>query len=225
MGLLELDLPPIQLHASTQTDIRNPAKAKFLEDVGFSQIVLAREMSTKSAQVAEATTLASEYFVHGALCVAIPASATSATRTPGAAPTAANARRPAACPTRWSTKKGQVITENQHLLSMKDNNQTDNLLALVEAGHQLVQDRGAPEGPVLRQEHHRALPPAARRDHRRDTRNQPRLQRPLAPSPSRTAAGQNLQPRLYRLLCRRPPGRHRRLRFAGLCRRTDRRGR
>ena len=45
MGLLELDLPPIQLHASTQTDIRNPAKAKFLEDVGFSQIVLARELS------------------------------------------------------------------------------------------------------------------------------------------------------------------------------------
>jgi collagenase-like PrtC family protease len=41
MGLLELDLPPIQLHASTQTDIRDPAKAKFLQDVGFSQMVLA----------------------------------------------------------------------------------------------------------------------------------------------------------------------------------------
>ena len=44
MGLLELELPPIQLHASTQTDIRDAAKARFLQDVGFSQIVLAREI-------------------------------------------------------------------------------------------------------------------------------------------------------------------------------------
>src|SRR5574343_2067865 len=59
MGLLELDLPPIQLHASTQTDIRNPAKARFLEDAGFSQIVLAREMSIDEVKkVADATTLA-----------------------------------------------------------------------------------------------------------------------------------------------------------------------
>ena len=45
MGLLEIDLPPIQLHASTQTDIRTPEKAKFLQDAGLSQIVLARELS------------------------------------------------------------------------------------------------------------------------------------------------------------------------------------
>ena len=45
MGLLELDLPPIQLHASTQCDIRTPKKARFLADTGFSQLVLARELS------------------------------------------------------------------------------------------------------------------------------------------------------------------------------------
>ena len=42
MGLLEVDLPPIQLHASTQTDIRSVDKARFLESAGFSQLVLAR---------------------------------------------------------------------------------------------------------------------------------------------------------------------------------------
>ena len=42
MGLLEADLPPIQLHASTQCDVRTPEKARFLESLGFSQIVLAR---------------------------------------------------------------------------------------------------------------------------------------------------------------------------------------
>lgn len=42
MGVLELDIPPIELHASTQCDIRTVEKAKFLSDAGFSQIVLAR---------------------------------------------------------------------------------------------------------------------------------------------------------------------------------------
>jgi len=45
MGLLECDLPPIALHASTQTDNRTPEKVRFLQDVGFSQVVLARELS------------------------------------------------------------------------------------------------------------------------------------------------------------------------------------
>ena len=45
MGILELDIPPIELHASTQCDIRTVEKAKFLSDVGFSQIVLARELN------------------------------------------------------------------------------------------------------------------------------------------------------------------------------------
>ncbi|MBD4382648.1 collagenase-like protease, partial [Xanthomonas citri pv. citri] len=45
MGIMELDLPPIELHASTQCDIRSVVKAKFLSDAGFSQIVLARELN------------------------------------------------------------------------------------------------------------------------------------------------------------------------------------
>lgn len=84
MGLLELDLPPIQLHASTQCDIRTPAKARFLQDAGMSQLVLARELTlAQIAQVRDAlatphpitgSTPAQpailEFFVHGALCVA-----------------------------------------------------------------------------------------------------------------------------------------------------------
>ena len=45
MGLLAGPLPDIELHASTQCDIRTPEKAAFLESVGFSQLVLARELS------------------------------------------------------------------------------------------------------------------------------------------------------------------------------------
>lgn len=67
MGLLEIDLPPIQLHASTQTDIRTPEKAKFLQDVGFSQIVLARELTLQQIKeihdVLDAERCTLEFFV------------------------------------------------------------------------------------------------------------------------------------------------------------------
>ena len=135
MGLLELDLPPIQLHASTQTDIRNPAKAKFLEDVGFSQIVLAREMSIDEIKkVAEATTLSLEYFVHGALCVAYSGQCYISQAHTGRSANRGECSQACRLPYTLVDEKGKVITEDQHLLSMKDNNQSENLLALVQAG-------------------------------------------------------------------------------------------
>jgi putative protease len=70
MGLLECDLPPIPLHASTQTDNRTAAKVRFLEQVGFSQVVLARELGLDEIRtIRAATTVPLESFVHGALCV------------------------------------------------------------------------------------------------------------------------------------------------------------
>ena len=70
MALLELDLPPIPLHASTQMDNRTPEKVKFLHGLGFSQVVLARELSLAEIQaVHEACDVPLEVFVHGALCV------------------------------------------------------------------------------------------------------------------------------------------------------------
>ena len=135
MGLLEMDLPPIQLHASTQTDIRNPAKAKFLEDAGFSQLVLAREMSIEEIRkVAAATKLSLEYFVHGALCVAYSGQCYISHAHTGRSANRGECSQACRLPYTLVDDKGKVITENQHLLSMKDNNQSDNLLALIEAG-------------------------------------------------------------------------------------------
>ena len=71
MGLLKLDLPPIPLHASTQMDNRTPEKVRFLAEVGFRQVVLARELSLEEIrrvhEVCPEVSL--EVFVHGALCV------------------------------------------------------------------------------------------------------------------------------------------------------------
>jgi 23S rRNA 5-hydroxycytidine C2501 synthase len=135
MGLLELDLPPIQLHASTQTDNRNPAKVKFLEDAGFSQLVLARELSiTEVSAIARQTSLALEYFVHGALCVAYSGQCFISHAHTGRSANRGECSQACRLPYTLVDDKGKVITEDQHLLSMKDNNQSENILALIEAG-------------------------------------------------------------------------------------------
>jgi len=135
MGLLELDLPPISLHASTQTDIRQPAKARFLADVGFSQIVLAREMSVEEiAAVAAQTDIALEYFVHGALCVAYSGQCYISHAHTGRSANRGECSQACRLPYTLVDDKGRTIRENQHLLSMKDNNQSANLRTLIEAG-------------------------------------------------------------------------------------------
>ena len=75
MAFLKMDLPPIELHASTQCDIRTPEKVRFLADVGFSQVVLARELTLEQIRScrAAAPNATLEFFVHGALCVLLGA--------------------------------------------------------------------------------------------------------------------------------------------------------
>lgn len=100
MGILELDIPLIELHASMQCDIRTVEKAKFLSDVGFTQIVLARELNLEQIRaIHQATDATIEFFIHGALCVAYSVSATFLMRKQGVAPTVAIARRRAVCHT------------------------------------------------------------------------------------------------------------------------------
>ncbi|WP_300441814.1 U32 family peptidase [Zoogloea sp.] len=135
MGILELDLPPIQLHASTQTDIRHPEKARFLQDVGFSQIVLAREMTlTEIRKVAAATDCALEFFVHGALCVAFSGQCYISHAHTGRSANRGECSQACRLPYDLADKDGNLVASNQHLLSMKDNNQSANLRALADAG-------------------------------------------------------------------------------------------
>ena len=135
MGLLELDLPPIQLHASTQTDIRDASKARFLQDVGFSQIVLARELSLAEVRkIAAATTCQLEYFVHGALCVAFSGQCYISHAHTGRSANRGECSQACRLPYDLKDKDGHTVASNQHMLSMKDNNQSANLRALAAAG-------------------------------------------------------------------------------------------
>ena len=135
MGLLELDLPPIQLHASTQTDIRTVEKAKFLQDVGFSQIVLARELDLKQIRtIAVNTHCAIEFFIHGALCVAYSGQCFISHAHTGRSANRGDCSQACRLPYNVMDTSGQVVAFEQHVLSMKDNDQSANLRALIDAG-------------------------------------------------------------------------------------------
>jgi putative protease len=136
MGLLMLDLPPIQLHASTQTDIRTPEKARFLQDVGFSQMVLARELTLPQIQaVASQVTQAKlEFFVHGALCVAYSGQCFISHAINGRSANRGNCSQECRQPYTVTDAKGAIVAHERHVLSLKDNDQTANLAALVQAG-------------------------------------------------------------------------------------------
>jgi len=135
MGLLEMDLPPIQLHASTQTDIRTVEKAQFLDQVGFSQIVLARELDIRTVKkIAEATTCNLEYFIHGALCVAFSGQCFISHAHTGRSANRGECSQECRLPYTLEDQKGRIIGKDKHYLSMKDNDQSANLRALIDAG-------------------------------------------------------------------------------------------
>ncbi|MDT3718263.1 U32 family peptidase [Pseudomonas oryzihabitans] len=135
LGVLELDIPPIELHASTQTDIRTLGRAKFLDQAGFSQLVLARELNLKEiAAIAAETEAAIEFFIHGALCVAFSGQCNISHAQTGRSANRGDCSQACRLPYTLKDEKGGVIAYEKHLLSMKDNNQSANLRALVEAG-------------------------------------------------------------------------------------------
>lgn len=138
MGLLEIDLPPIQLHASTQTDIRTVEKARFLQDAGFSQIVLARELTL--AQIREihgaldAQRCKLEFFIHGALCVAYSGQCYISHAHTGRSANRGDCSQACRLPYHVVDSQGRFVAHDKHVLSMKDNNQSANLEALIDAG-------------------------------------------------------------------------------------------
>ena len=137
MGLLQLDLPPIDLHASTQCDIRTPEKARFLASVGFSQIVLARELTIREVAQVRAAVPADtviEHFIHGALCVAYSGQCNISHAHTGRSANRGDCSQACRLPYTLQDAKGQIVAFEKHLLSVKDNNQSDNLRALIDAG-------------------------------------------------------------------------------------------
>lgn len=135
MAVLRMNLPPIALHASTQCDIRTPEKAEFLEKVGFSQLVLARELTLDEIKsIHSKVTVPLEAFVHGALCVSYSGRCGISYACSRRSANRGECAQFCRLPYNLEDENGNIIVANKHLLSLKDMNQSDNLLSMIEAG-------------------------------------------------------------------------------------------
>lgn len=136
MGLTQLNLPPIPLHASTQMDNRTVEKVRFLADAGFRQVVLARELSVNEISRIHAAcpdTLL-EVFIHGALCVSYSGQCYVSEACFGRSANRGECAQFCRLQFDMTDADGKVIEKCKHLLSLKDMNQSDNLEELLDAG-------------------------------------------------------------------------------------------
>ena len=135
VGLLEIDLPPIPIIASTQMHNDTPEKVRFLEDVGFSRVILARELTlSEIAEIRRETTVELESFVHGALCVSYSGQCYMSQAVVGRSGNRGVCAQP--CRSRYSLidGDGKTVIDRKFLLSLKDLNLSEHIADLVDAG-------------------------------------------------------------------------------------------
>lgn len=135
MGLLECELPPIPIHASTQTHNATAEKVKFLESCGFERVILARELGLEQIkEIKNTTKVELEAFVHGALCVSYSGRCYMSYAIGKRSANRGECAQP--CRKKYSLidEKGNFIAKESHLLCLKDLNQSQYLKDLIEAG-------------------------------------------------------------------------------------------
>ncbi len=135
MAIMEMDLPPIVIHASTQANNRDPKHVKFLKDAGMQRVVLARELNLDQIrEIHEATDVELEFFVSGALCVSFSGncymSIAGGERSANRGSCAQNCR----LPYELVDGTGTTLIQSSHLLSIKDLDLSDQLPNLIDAG-------------------------------------------------------------------------------------------
>ncbi len=136
MGILQMKLPPIELHASTQTDNRTVEKVRWLHDLGFQRVVLARELSVDEIKnIHDAVPEVDlEVFVHGALCVSYSGQCYASQYCLGRSANRGQCAQVCRMKFDLLDSNGQEIVHQRHLLSLKDLNQSDHLAELIAAG-------------------------------------------------------------------------------------------
>jgi collagenase-like PrtC family protease len=135
MAIMEMDLPPIVLHASTQANNRDADKIKFLKDAGIKRVVLARELNLHQIKtIYDHADVELEFFVTGALCVSFSGncymSVANGERSANRGSCAQNCR----LPYNLIDGNGETLIKNSHLLSIKDFDVSNEIPNLVEAG-------------------------------------------------------------------------------------------
>lgn len=135
LGLLECDLPPIELHASTQTHNATVERIKFMEQVGFKRVILARETSLEQMrEIRRQTTVDLEAFVQGALCVSYSGQCYMSQYLNERSGNRGCCGQPCRSSYDLYDQYGKLLRRNEHLLSLKDFSAAKHLHEMVDVG-------------------------------------------------------------------------------------------
>ncbi len=136
LALLRMNLPPVPLHASTQMDNRTPEQVKWLADMGYSQVVLARESSLEDIRRIHQTVphLPLEAFVHGALCVSYSGRCQASQHCFSRSANRGQCAQFCRLPFDLVDAAGKVLLREKYLLSLRDMNRTASVEQMMDAG-------------------------------------------------------------------------------------------
>lgn len=134
-AILNMDIPPIAIHASTQMHNNSPEKIQFLETQGIERVVLPRELSITEIIDFRANTNAElECFIHGALCVCYSGQCYMSQAITGRSANRGACAQPCRSAYDLVDSDGKILVKNKHLLSLKDLNLSQHIHQLIDAG-------------------------------------------------------------------------------------------
>lgn len=135
MAILEMDIPPIQLFASTQTHNYELDRIKLLDEIGINRIILARELSLDQLkEIRKSVSAELEFFIHGALCVCLSGQCYMSHAITGRSANRGECAQPCRMEYSLIDKTGKVIVKDKHLLSLRDLDLSAYLNDLIEVG-------------------------------------------------------------------------------------------
>ena len=134
--LIHKIMPDLPLHASTQMSVLNLEQAKYLETLGFSRVVLGRELSVEEIEyITKNISMEVEIFVHGALCVSVSGQCMASSLIGERSANRGSCAQP--CRMKYSLyneAKKEAIVKDRYILSKKDIYGLDTLEALAKVG-------------------------------------------------------------------------------------------
>lgn len=135
LSMLRQCFPDLKLNASTQMTIHNLKGVKAAEKVGFSRVVLSRELSENEiAEICKNSKAEIEVFAHGALCMSYSGQCLMSSFIGGRSGNRGACAQPCRLPYTLLDSNGETVCENKYLLSLKDLCLLDEISALKKAG-------------------------------------------------------------------------------------------
>ncbi len=144
-------VPALPLHASTQMTVHNLEGVRALEELGFSRVVLSRELSLKEIRYICAHAKAEiETFMHGALCVCYSGQCLMSSLIGGRSGNRGRCAQPCRLPYALVDEGGRNLLDGkagEYLLSPRDMNTIDVLPELISAGVRSLKIEGRMKRP------------------------------------------------------------------------------